>query len=1035
MLSIVRLSRCLRDGLGTKSLVPASLNTSKQALKLVVFGRLFLPLAWLRMLKPSLAKSLVLLFVLLVMLESFFLGLISFDVLNVENQAQKEMKAINVSLGMYQAMHEWVDVQRAFDAADDAVAENSPRAAEKLAYAEKKDQEFRKGLVEKEKQVFDVVGDRRLMVQLQDSAFHFLEQNRLKNHPTADTNLQDLEMDHLKAGKECVKLLALQIMQIRKKVASAPPPHPLGLTPTTVVNIAVATNLIYMLLFAIYIRRAISLPLGRLADSCEKLRLHEKLEKMPVSKTEIGALQQSFQDMSEQVMQNEMQRSSYLQILQSVQSAALSRVKSSFEQLIAMSNCSDKAKQRITRAKNNVDSLLTLLQSMTEQLASSRQSAPKMQIGTCKVSSLVQEVASSVESLLQQRKIRLEVTQVDFDVNVDRALISRVLLNLVSNAIKYSPEGGVVRISLSNEKSVFRFAVKDDGPGISEEGRSKLFKRYQQLEALDGVKRSGTGLGLVIAKEFVELHGGKISCDSTPGQGSQFCFEIPQNKARLQKTSDAQLSQTKTETGDSKKRKNNHANSILSRFAFTLIIFLCTQIFLFFQLNVLLKQSADKATVYVLRKQECLETEELYAKFCYFGRIVEIAARTQDLGSAKTSVKFLQEHLKQLASFHKIIPKDDPIFNILKVVRSRESYLFKGLSHFLDDPQSVLSHVNDFAKEVAELATKIANDLIRVMDFAVDEVRLTFESTRDLRNDILFMLGMSAVFDLLIISAASYIGLNMAGKILILKSKAETFAAGKEIAPSIKGNDELSFLDQRLCLAAQDILDAAAEKKELLAIINHDLRTPLASILGTTQMLSQGVLGPLPAHEAQISQKTERELTYLLQQINDLLLMEKIESGSYSVASEELDLREVINMVSAELKPFGEEKGLRLRVDTQPDKIKLVCDRQLLTRLLGIVLQNAIAASQKQGQISVIVRLNTEAVDINVVNSGATIDPSLRSVIFERFRYVNGSAITGFGLPLASRICKIQNASIDLQSEGDRTTAHICIGLTNSPVK
>lgn len=987
------------------------------------------------MFKPSLAKSLVFLFAILVLLESVFLGLISFDVLNVENQAQKEMKAINVSLRLYNAMHKWMDVQGAIDRADEARVANTADAEPLKVIAEKREQEYRELLAKSEDEVAEVMGQRQLMKDLQSAAYRVLELNRLKNHPEPGANVQELELEHLRAGKECVKLLALQIMLIRKKVASAPPAHPLGLTPTALVNMAAVANVIYMILFAWYIRRAISKPLGRLAESCEKIRLHEKLEKLPTVKTEIGALQDSFQQMSEQVMQNELQRASYLQILQSVQSAALSRVKNSFEQLVSMANCTDKAKQRINRAKTNVDSLLTLLQSMTEQLSASKQTPQKVELESCNVSTLIQQVASSVESLLQQRKIKLDVDNVDFEVRVDKALIGRVLLNLVSNAIKYSPESAVVKISLSNERGVFRFAVKDDGPGISEEGRAKLFKRYQQLEALDGVKRSGTGLGLVIAKEFVELHGGKIGCDSTPGKGSSFWFEIPQGRNRVQK-----LQKNAVETIDEQKtkeqqQKKNYSNSILSRFVVTLIIFVSTQIFLFFELNFLLKQSADKATTYALRKQECLETEELYAKFCYFGRVMEIAARTQNFGAAQSSVKFLQQHKKQLGEFQSIVPHDEPIYNLLKVVGSKETYLYKLLSHFLENPQAVLSHMNEFAIEVGKLAQTIGKDLVRVMDFVVEEVQQTFESTRDLRNDILLWLGLAAAFDFIIISYASYIGLSMAGKILILKSKAETFAAGKEIIPSIKGTDELTFLDNRLCLAAQEIFDAAAEKKELLAIINHDLRTPLASILGTTQMLSQGVLGALPPAESQISQKTERELTYLLQQINDLLLMEKIESGSYSATSDEFDLREVLNAVTTELRPFGEEKGLSLRIDFKPDAINMTADRQLLNRLLGILLQNAINASAPRGQISIIVRLNAERVDIHVVNAGKTVDPALLPVIFDRFRYLNGQALTGFGLPLASRICKVQDATIDLATEGDRTSAHVCLNLVSNQAR
>ena len=109
-------------------------------------------------------------------------------------------------------------------------------------------------------------------------------------------------------------------------------------------------------------------------------------------------------------------------------------------------------------------------------------------------------------------------------VRCDRERVLQVLANLVANAIKFSPEGGIVALRASCSDGACTFEVTDTGPGISDEQLPYLFNRYWQ--APDAAAR-GTGLGLAIAKGFVELHGGTISCESELGHGSKFSFTLP----------------------------------------------------------------------------------------------------------------------------------------------------------------------------------------------------------------------------------------------------------------------------------------------------------------------------------------------------------------------------------------------------------------------------------------------------------------------------------------------------------------------------
>jgi two-component system, sensor histidine kinase and response regulator len=116
-----------------------------------------------------------------------------------------------------------------------------------------------------------------------------------------------------------------------------------------------------------------------------------------------------------------------------------------------------------------------------------------------------------------------EVLEFDFDPN----RISQVIDNLLTNAIKFSPSGKDIYISLEVKDSRAKFSIRDQGPGISPEDQDKLFKHFQKLKAKPTGNETSHGLGLAIAKKMIEAHNGKISVDSHSESGATFSFEIP----------------------------------------------------------------------------------------------------------------------------------------------------------------------------------------------------------------------------------------------------------------------------------------------------------------------------------------------------------------------------------------------------------------------------------------------------------------------------------------------------------------------------
>ena len=112
-------------------------------------------------------------------------------------------------------------------------------------------------------------------------------------------------------------------------------------------------------------------------------------------------------------------------------------------------------------------------------------------------------------------------------VMADEDKLREVFENLVGNALKYSPSGGPVEAKLSREGESIRFAVRDHGIGIAPEHLPQLFEKFYRVDSSTTAKIEGTGLGLVIVKHIVELHGGEVTVESAPGEGSTFGFRIP----------------------------------------------------------------------------------------------------------------------------------------------------------------------------------------------------------------------------------------------------------------------------------------------------------------------------------------------------------------------------------------------------------------------------------------------------------------------------------------------------------------------------
>ncbi|MDK2825714.1 MAG: hypothetical protein PWQ44_891 [Methanolobus sp.] len=174
-----------------------------------------------------------------------------------------------------------------------------------------------------------------------------------------------------------------------------------------------------------------------------------------------------------------------------------------------------------------------LLELINDILDLSKVEAGKMDLHmeTFDVNEVLKNVYNIIDPLAVKKNIELNF-EIDKDISIyaDKVRFKQILYNLMSNAIKFTPNSGHVTAKISTNESYLKISVIDDGIGISLEEQKKLFTPFYQADSSTAREYQGTGLGLSIVKKMVELHGGTIAMESEVGKGSTFTFTLPIKK-------------------------------------------------------------------------------------------------------------------------------------------------------------------------------------------------------------------------------------------------------------------------------------------------------------------------------------------------------------------------------------------------------------------------------------------------------------------------------------------------------------------------
>ncbi|MEA3239873.1 MAG: ATP-binding protein [Candidatus Bipolaricaulota bacterium] len=329
------------------------------------------------------------------------------------------------------------------------------------------------------------------------------------------------------AGKTVGTLLSRGILRLRDPVEK----HFLGTVTVSLWISAVIVSLIGILL-SIFLFRQLTGPLKRLNAAAGDIAHGKLTSRVEVhSQDELGHLAESFNKMAASLQKSEQVKRRMIADVSHELRTPISVVRTGLE---AMRDGLLEASPANIAALHDKIMLTTRLVGDLQQLALADAGQLSIHKEPLDLAELVERIRTTVEVELEDRGVALQIDiPVDLPrVSADRQRIEQVLLNLLANAMRYTPSGGAISVAANQtDEAMLQVTVCDSGTGLSKEDMEHAFDRFYRADAArareEGSESSGSGLGLAIAKALVEAHGGRIRAKNSPTGGACFQFTLP----------------------------------------------------------------------------------------------------------------------------------------------------------------------------------------------------------------------------------------------------------------------------------------------------------------------------------------------------------------------------------------------------------------------------------------------------------------------------------------------------------------------------
>lgn len=235
-------------------------------------------------------------------------------------------------------------------------------------------------------------------------------------------------------------------------------------------------------------------------------------------------------------------------------------------------------------------------------------------------------------------------------------------------------------------------------------------------------------------------------------------------------------------------------------------------------------------------------------------------------------------------------------------------------------------------------------------------------------------------------------------------------------------HEELESSNEELLHANERVMESDRLKSEFLANMSHELRTPLNSIIAVSGILLARMDGDLTEEQEKQVKMVQRGGRNLLELINDILDLSKIESGKMEIFAEEFCINEVVDDLVAMMTPLADEKRLKLSFSKAQESLLVRSDRNKVKQVISNLLSNGVKFTPRDGAVSIDIKRSDGSLLLRVSDTGIGIAKDNLDSIFDEFRQVDGSCTreyggTGLGLAISSRLIKLLGGEIWVESE------------------
>ncbi|MGH8676308.1 MAG: ATP-binding protein [Burkholderiales bacterium] len=331
------------------------------------------------------------------------------------------------------------------------------------------------------------------------------------------------------------------------------------------------------------------------------------------------------------------------------------------------------------------------------------------------------------------------------------------------------------------------------------------------------------------------------------------------------------------------------------------------------------------------------------------------------------------------------------------------------------------------AGPLADRLERLTNELVNKAE--ADMLARVDESAEDYRRSRLLVIAFAVGSLLLALGLGYAISLSLIGPVRRMDQHFNELAAGDfSRRVSVPNRDELGALAENLNRMSDElgrlyrqIETANRHKSEFLANMSHELRTPLNAVIGFSEVLKERMFGELNEKQADYVNDIHASGKHLLSLINDILDLSKIEAGRMDLELSDFHLPATLETAITLVRERAMRHAIALSLEVAPDIGVIRADERKVKQVMLNLLSNAVKFTPEGGAVRVGAKLNGQAIEVSVADTGAGIAPEDQALVFEEFRQVGRDSArkaegTGLGLALAKKFVELHGGAIHLES-------------------